>query len=49
MRRVAVERSVTRAVFFKLSVGLDRELESSGIGDGEITPSVGLQFERRFR
>ncbi len=48
-RRVAVERSLTGAVFFNLSFGLDRELERGGIGDGEITPSFGLQIERRFQ
>jgi len=47
VRKVAAEHLVTRSVMLKLSVGLDRELENWAIG--EITPSVGLQFERRFQ
>ena len=47
VRKVAAEHLVTRSVMLKLSVGLDRELERWNFG--EITPSVGLQFERRFQ
>jgi hypothetical protein len=47
VRKVAAEHLVTRSVMLKLSVGLDRELEQWNFG--EITPSVGMQFERRFQ
>jgi hypothetical protein len=47
VRKVAAEHLVTRSVMLKLSVGLDRELERWSFGD--ITPSVGLLFERRFQ
>lgn len=47
VRKVAVERLVARALVFKLSVGLDREIEAGGVG--AVTPSFGLQFERRFQ
>ena len=47
VRKVAAEHLVTRGVVLKLSVGLDRELERGGIG--EVTPSVGVLFERRFQ
>ena len=49
VRKVAAEHLLTRTVALKLSVGLDRELETGGIGEGELTPSVGFQFERRFQ
>jgi hypothetical protein len=47
VRKVALERLVSRALVFKLSVGLDREIEAGGVG--AVTPSLGLQFERRFQ
>lgn len=47
VRKVAAEHLVTRGVVLKLSVGLDRGLERGGIG--EVTPSVGVLFERRFQ
>ena len=47
VQKVAAEHLLTRSVILQLSVGLDRELERGGIG--ELTPTVGLRFERRFQ
>lgn len=47
VRKVALGRSVARAFVLELNVGWDREIEAGGVG--AVTPSFGLQFERRFQ
>lgn len=47
VRKVALGRSLARAFVLELNVGWDREIEAGGVG--AVTPSFGLQFERRFQ
>jgi hypothetical protein len=47
VRKLALGRSVARAFVLQLNVGWDREIEAGGVG--AMTPSFGLQFERRFQ
>jgi hypothetical protein len=46
-RKVALQGAVREGFFLKVSLGVDHELERGGIG--RERPSVGLQFEKRFR